>query len=108
ARSARLRVRLRRRVALFPCTTLFRSAWSRKDRGICFTTRRSTRARGRFGTFTARCICPPTGCLRRPAILPAAVFSAVLRRGSAADRKSTTSELQSREKLVCRLLLEKK
>src|SRR5690606_41497210 len=31
-----------------------------------------------------------------------------LRRSSSVDRKSTTSELQSRENLVCRLLLEKK
>src|SRR5690349_24195523 len=67
------------RATLFPYTTLFRSSWP-----------------------AFRCAAKADG----------ARVSDRLRRGrlvlGAGDRKSTTSELQSRRDLVCRLLLEKK
>src|SRR5436309_11511654 len=68
------------RSTLFPYTTLFRSRRRPRPSG---RDRHVARGVGRLGR-------PPPGPLRPT------------------DRKSNTSELQSRENLVCRLLLEKK
>src|SRR3712207_8966168 len=82
----------------FPYTTLFRSVPDRRRRRHAAAGRRggwSGRWERQLGTLV------PPGCrLRRPAPL----------RVGAADRRSEehTSELQSRQYLVCRLLLEKK
>src|SRR3712207_8012854 len=88
------------RSTLFPYTTLFRSAASHWLR---FQPRRLTRCGARLD---ARCSEGPdarrqAGVLRRPWAGSAARVS---------DRRSEehTSELQSRQYLVCRLLLEKK
>src|SRR5436309_7242013 len=66
------------RSTLFPYTTLFRSGYRRRAAGC-----RDARARGLFGHA-------------RPEVL------------ARSRSEEHTSELQSRENLVCRLLLEKK
>src|SRR3712207_7531965 len=81
------------RSTLFPYTTLFRSSRSRRRTGRSATCR--GRAGPRWGTHGGCC-----ATTRRTRTAPAT-------RGCA-DRKSTRSELQSRQYLVCRLLLEKK
>src|SRR5690606_39688124 len=50
---------------------------------------------------------PAAPPLRRPAVLGAAGASGAAGRGDADRSEEHTSELQSRENLVCRLLLEK-
>src|SRR5690606_40324884 len=96
------------RSTLFPYTTLFRSQ-SGRGRGEASEGRlrfgRALRARGREGRQGR------AGRLR-PARLVARKAHARARRDprvAAGDRRSEehTSELQSRENLVCRLLLEK-
>src|SRR3712207_8752433 len=80
------------RSTLFPYTTLFRSRRDRHD------------ALGRR--------VPALGDpARRPRAVPRgrpAARGRTARRADGADRKEHTSELQSRQYLVCRLLLEKK
>src|SRR3712207_7089443 len=91
------------RSTLFPYTTLFRSA---RGRPAC------TGACGEERTIATRspCSCRPgCGCCR---CTDAPAFTANrerTRRGVAGGRSEEhTSELQSRQYLVCRLLLEKK
>src|SRR5690606_40196428 len=88
----------------FPYTTLFRSApWCGMDvnrmigaglfdRAVAHE-HDSRKTNGLMGGFD----CPAARCAADG-----------LARQNALDRKSTTSELQSRENIVCRLLLEKK
>src|SRR2546421_3928687 len=80
------------RSTLFPYTTLFRSTMS------------SPITLSGFGTFDASSL---INSLLQQASAP---ISALARQQSTVqrDRKSNTSELQSRSDLVCRLLLEKK
>src|SRR5690606_41772539 len=91
-----LRTRRPQRSTLFPYTTLFRSrACSRGSRATT-----STRARCRRTTSTS------PGAVRTP---PAPVSPASVPTDRTSSRSEEhTSELQSRENLVCRLLLEKK
>src|SRR3712207_7393299 len=77
------------RSTLFPYTTLFRSRAPRGCSGRAARPRAPTRARAR-------------GAGRAPAA------STTHRLGSAPRSEEHTSELQSRQYLVCRLLLEKK
>src|SRR3712207_7228179 len=83
-----LMIRRPPRSTLFPYTTLFRSALATEVRAIAETTTAPSQI--------ARCMLP--------------VLSADLGRRAEAERRSEehTSELQSRQYLVCRLLLEKK
>src|SRR3712207_8338649 len=91
-----LMIRRPPRSTLFPYTTLFRSAhnrcehrYRRGDRAARGRGRLARRARRALGGAAAR-------ARRRP------------RRRGTRDREEHTSELQSRQYLVCRLLLEKK
>src|SRR3712207_7771232 len=77
------------RSTLFPYTTLFRSGNRVSDR--CRSTRRPPPTRHASPSLAAR---------RRPRTLPTC--------WSRARSEEHTSELQSRQYLVCRLLLEKK
>src|SRR3712207_7753646 len=82
------------RSTLFPYTTLFRSAGRSRQAG-----RRASRpARGRWSA-----VGPPAPCREQ-------LFrrNSVGTPGTAARSEEHTSELQSRQYLVCRLLLEKK
>src|SRR2546422_5788087 len=76
------------RSTLFPYTTLFRSSQRQRDRRPAAGNQRDGLSEHADGGNQQR-FCPPGQ----------KTFS---------DRKSTTSELQSRLHLVCRLLLEKK
>src|SRR5690606_42113780 len=89
---------------LFPYTTLFRSS----RRGGTLRTTHSVRA-GKCRTTIRRRRCGASQAGRAPAGLPNARASREPQ-GPASNRRSEehTSELQSRENLVCRLLLEKK
>src|SRR3712207_7031512 len=79
------------RSTLFPYTTLFRSASSTTTPRRCSTGR---------GTFSRAASC--AGCWRQ-------LQSASTCRSTSCSRSEEhTSELQSRQYLVCRLLLEKK
>src|SRR5690606_41860312 len=79
---------------LFPYTTLFRSTGGQQGVGL---ERGGDLAGARLGGF------PALG------VLLGAALSQLLVRHQQVDRSEEhTSELQSREKLVCRLLLEKK
>src|SRR3712207_6919118 len=80
------------RSTLFPYTTLFRSPATRGRRARRGPTRLSARAVRRWS----------------PRRLSAASPGATLRRTTAGRSEEHTSELQSRQYLVCRLLLEKK
>src|SRR3712207_7290993 len=93
------------RSTLFPYTTLFRSGvlrdlvedrlWKRHPHGmIAF----------RF----ARHVVLPAGRRGRPRLLPTRTASRVGVRGVGERSEEHTSELQSRQYLVCRLLLDKK
>src|SRR3712207_8567862 len=78
------------RSTLFPYTTLFRSVHGPRRR------ERSRPRGGAGGAARALRLAPPAAPARgRPG-------------DGGGDRKSTPSELQSRQYLVCRLLLEKK
>src|SRR3712207_7862414 len=89
------------RSTLFPYTTLFRSAERRHDRGVT-SVRRALRHRGACSAFA--------GYDTRPQALKGSRMP--LQRLVATSRplrsEEHTSELQSRQYLVCRLLLEKK
>src|SRR3712207_9006932 len=85
------------RSTLFPYTTLFRS-------------RRGGEGRLRGLPEDQRAARVPVRSRRRLPAARAGLEHALRRRGAAAeaDRKSTRLKLQSRQYLVCRLLLEKK
>src|SRR3712207_8613630 len=92
------------RSTLFPYTTLFRSAGSVRGMGS-----------GRPGFARAwravRSISPTrVGTLNRPWVVPcpSSVIVNDVARAAAARSEEHMSELQSRQYLVCRLLLEKK
>src|SRR5690606_41351487 len=93
---------------LLPYTTLFRSAVAAADRDDCRSNRRIGSA---FGRSPARIV---SRCLLIAAAFGAAAsvaLAVVAPERLAADElrsEEHTSELQSRENLVCRLLLEKK
>src|SRR5258707_2634757 len=85
------------RSTLFPYTTLFRSRW------------RLCACGGRLGPKE------PWVCILRPTALPSTFLHSLLpspsprhKLGGACRSEEHTSELQSRQYLVCRLLLEKK
>src|SRR3712207_6929874 len=78
------------RSTLFPYTTLFRSSRRRRSRSVSAA---SARQRRWLDCLAARTAAGPT---------------AGLRAALAARSEEHTSELQSRQYLVCRLLLEKK
>src|SRR3712207_8693259 len=84
------------RSTLFPYTTLFRSVGP--EHGDTEALLASCEARVAEGWRHLRLVVPSDGEVLEPR---RAVRAAV-------DRKSTPSELQSRQYLVCRLLLEKK
>src|SRR3712207_8019645 len=92
------------RSTLFPYTTLFRSRGASRVRAI----RRRDRAPPQARPAPPR----PPGCLRRR--LPHSLDASEVPRGDEGRRRHAerseehTSELQSRQYLVCRLLLEKK
>src|SRR3712207_7623159 len=93
------------RSTLFPYTTLFRSlreGRARVDRGRQHGLRPALRAQAaaRRGRVVAH--------ERAQGELPTAQGRAQARRGVARRSEEHTSELQSRQYLVCRLLLEKK
>src|SRR3712207_8980887 len=94
-----LRIRRPPRSTLFPYPTLFRSDRGGHDRGARL--RRAAAARGRRAALRRAARCP--GASARPA-------APRLHRLAAEPGRSEehTSELQSRQYLVCRLLLEKK
>src|SRR5690606_41720990 len=103
--SALLLLRRPPRSTLFPYTTLFRSS----DRGA-LRPGRLRRRRRRAGP-PARLAGDGRGDLRRMPLLrpPLRVAGRLRGAGRRTPRSEEhTSELQSREKLVCRLLLEKK
>src|SRR5690606_40974616 len=91
------------RSTLFPYTTLFRS---RRNRGDDPRRPRDREDRDRRGGRRDR----RRGRRRDVHLSPLGVEQRAERRGRTGDRRSEehTSELQSRENLVCRLLLEKK
>src|SRR5688572_32135344 len=89
------------RSTLFPYTTLFRSLANEFKEGdllVGGTRDESVRAAARASL----------GALRLGALAGTALVEDGVSEALAADRKSTTSELQSQSNLVCRLLLEKK
>src|SRR3712207_7355669 len=89
------------RSTLFPYTTLFRSVADRLVGNVAALPGRHLRMdRVRIGAGAKLQI--------DPARLPSIFGHEVRRFGKIGDRKSHTSELQSRQYLVCRLLLEKK
>src|SRR3712207_7227162 len=85
------------RSTLFPYTTLFRSSGAarlrRADTGQCFAFLRSTQPEADPFPFAEPC-----------RLMPGSRFASFYPRRS----EEHTSELQSRQYLVCRLLLEKK
>src|SRR3712207_8035958 len=87
------------RSTLFPYTTLFRSP------SLCAKeSRLLTELSARFCELGARLRSPSAKRCRSPSVISASGL------GTASSRRSEehTSELQSRQYLVCRLLLEKK
>src|SRR3712207_8860780 len=87
------------RSTLFPYTTLFRSE--------SFPTATSTTASPAPTTSTSSPSPPPSSPSPAPTS-GAAISSGLAHRGAAPRSEEHTSELQSRQYLVCRLLLEKK
>src|SRR3712207_8832742 len=89
------------RSTLFPYTTLFRSARPRRPRGVAERAARRRARRRRTGRAARR---------RRRGARPPGRREPRRERGAplAARSEEHTSELQSRQYLVCRLLLEKK
>src|SRR5690606_40386875 len=101
--SVRCSRRLRRppRSTLFPYTTLFRSAW------------RSSSSRWRCSSASRRRCCSSSTTERGGAVSTGSTAGTSTGAPSPGPRltkrsEEHTSELQSRENLVCRLLLEKK
>src|SRR3712207_7677872 len=90
-----LMIRRPPRSTLFPYTTLFRSLWLLGAAAMLAI--RTTAARGLTVGILAAIV----------AIVTSSLFYAAFFEDPA-DRKKHTSELQSRQYLVCRLLLEKK
>src|SRR3712207_6930565 len=92
------------RSTLFPYTTLFRSGRSVRGRQVSRDSRPSISARkaGRGSCSSGKRYFRPTGTTH--AVLPAAPSFLA----AASRSEEHTSELQSRQYLVCRLLLEKK
>src|SRR3712207_7428984 len=94
------------RSTLFPCTTLFRSRrhgyWLRLGDGPCALGRLGRRHLLRRGALGERFL-EPVGQLARRAGTRLGVL-----RHTRLRSEEHTSELQSRQYLVCRLLLEKK
>src|SRR3712207_8106202 len=92
------------RSTLFPYTTLFRSRT-----GSCS---RSPTARAPPGGGPSRCTpcrCTPTGCRTdRHRVVCRSLTTTVEKARECERSEEHTSELQSRQYLVCRLLLEKK
>src|SRR3712207_7156538 len=89
------------RSTLFPYTTLFRSAAVRDEGGFFdVASPREVELVAELGVAPDRCIY--THPVKKPADVVAAVRSGIRR------SEEHTSELQSRQYLVCRLLLEKK
>src|SRR3712207_6907583 len=86
------------RSTLFPYTTLFRSRGAGCVRGVASPARISPSVPEPHGTRPSPRPAPPPGPPRRRPPVPA----------SAVRSEEHTSELQSRQYLVCRLLLEKK
>src|SRR3712207_7229992 len=100
-----LRIRRPPRSTLFPYTTLFRSETPLKNESARELARRLARAKAEVARKTAR----NREELRRAYILAAdTVVSVGKRILPKARSEEHTSELQSRQYLVCRLLLEKK
>src|SRR3712207_6922124 len=103
-----LMIRRPPRSTLFPYTTLFRS--SRRPAGL---PRPATPSRGRSSSAAAA-MTSTVGwsttwpVARRGGHRRRACWSPTSATGWSRDRKSTRLELQSRQYLVCRLLLEKK
>src|SRR3712207_8982917 len=87
------------RSTLFPYTTLFRSRLDRRVHRLPAATRRS---RGGGTRRRARSAAPAAA--RRPT----SASGRALQRAPVGRSEEHTSELQSRQYLVCRLLLEKK
>src|SRR3712207_7039241 len=97
-----LMIRRPPRSTLFPYTTLFRSRTGRTGR-TGGPARRVAAVRGAVRRGV------PRGHLARRVAAPAAGYTAGARRAGRLGRSEEhTSELQSRQYLVCRLLLEKK
>src|SRR3712207_7858805 len=91
-----LRIRRPPRSTLFPYTTLFRSP-------------RELRAVAQVEIFGQRVVLPPAAALDRLAAPdPGRSVEVEEAAGAVARSEEHTSELQSRQYLVCRLLLEKK
>src|SRR3712207_8672236 len=92
------------RSTLFPYTTLFRSRQRGQPVGH-HVRPQSARARFHAGELTAPVLCDSSGSARRNVC----GFGREERLQRTSDRSEEhTSELQSRQYLVCRLLLEKK
>src|SRR3712207_8126407 len=89
------------RSTLFPYTTLFRSDFERRSRGETHARLAPNHADGRRRRVGDRRRGPAR---RRPGGLPVPPGAS----GRAVRSEEHTSELQSRQYLVCRLLLEKK
>src|SRR5690606_40202098 len=89
--------------ALFPYTTLFRSPWGRRFRGVVKRRKAPWPPTQRHDRLARR-----SSILSRPT--PPGGTAGEGCGARSVDRRSEehTSELQSRENLVCRLLLEKK
>src|SRR3712207_7030191 len=96
------------RSTLFPYTTLFRSADSGKRAQLSGIGRERSRRLSSFSRHTPR---EPVQVLRPSVVAQAfpCLAHAARRRARYVDERSEehTSELQSRQYLVCRLLLEK-
>src|SRR3712207_8153630 len=90
------------RSTLFPCTTLFRSPVHLSQKG-CLILGKIVRAGAAGGCGLAAAPDPVLG--QRMGACP---FGDALRFVAAARLEEHTSELQSRQYLVCRFLLEKK
>src|SRR3712207_7468862 len=93
------------RSTLFPYTTLFRSACASEALTFCVTTATVT-------TAVSGCACtnesPVTTTRVSPPSRPGGLCAASACGASVRRSEEHTSELQSRQYLVCRLLLEKK
>src|SRR3712207_7341212 len=86
------------RSTLFPYTTLFRSGWKVGDE-VC--------ALLAGGGYATRVAVPAVQCMLRPRDVDLTT-AAALPEAACTRSEEHTSELQSRQYLVCRLLLEKK
>src|SRR5690606_39937262 len=92
--------------SFFPYTTLFRSRGLVAQRGVAFADPRAVP--GVLAGVLGRRPFRPFGRLRRPRQDPGRLAGRAERDVLGGRSEEHTSELQSRENLVCRLLLEKK